>query len=303
MKLGFDGDLYILAFDHRGSFQKNMFGIKGTPTPEQAKTISDAKRLIFEGFRAAAAGGSLPKGAGCLVDEEFGAQVAREAKQMGVVLAMPCEKSGQDEFDFEYGDAFGEHIERFDPSFSKVLVRYNPQGEAAMNRRQVERLRRLGDWLHGSGRRYLFELLVPATKEQLARVDGSQDRYDREVRPALVMETITQLQNAGVEADVWKIEGLDSRDDCRRVADTARRGGRDGVICVVLGRGASRDRVDHWLRAGAGVPGYRGFAIGRTIWWDALAGHRDGKLDRAKAAQLIADNYLRSIRVYQGKES
>lgn len=303
MKLGFDGDLYILAFDHRGSFQKTMFGIKGTPTAEQATVISGAKSLIFEGFRAAATRGALPKGAGCLVDEEFGAQVAREAKKMNVVLAMPCEKSGQDEFDFEYGDEFGTHIQAFDPTFSKVLVRFNPEGDPDMNRRQTQRLRRLGDWLHERGRKYLFELLVPATKSQLAGVDDSQDRYDREVRPALVIETITQLQNAGIEADVWKIEGLDSRDDCRRVADTARRGGRDSVVCVVLGRGASRDRVDHWLRAGSGVPGYRGFAIGRTIWWDAVAGHRDGKMDQAQAARLIADNYLRSVRVYQGKES
>lgn len=299
MKLGYEGDLYILAFDHRGSFQKKMFGIGGNPSAEQRKTISDAKSLIFEGFETAAKD-KLPSGAGVLVDEESGATVAKRAKQLGAVLAMPCEKSGQDEFDFEYGEAFGEHIEQFDPTFTKVLVRYNPAGDAAMNERQTVRLRRLGEWLHGNGRRFLFELLVPATKEQLASVGGSEDRYDREVRPQLVVETIRRLQDAGVDPDVWKIEGLDKQDDCRRVSDTARRGGRDNVICVVLGRGASREKVEEWLKAGAGVPGYRGFAIGRTIWWDAVAGHRDGKMDRQAAAKLVAENYKRAIAVYRG---
>jgi len=298
MTLGYDGDLYILAADHRGSFQKKMFSISGTPTPEQRKTIGDAKLLIFEGFQAAVQR-KLPAGAGVLVDEEFGTPVARRAKELGVVLAMPCEKSGQDEFDFEFGDDFGKHIEQFDPTFSKVLVRYNPAGDAGMNQRQTARLRRLGEWLHGKGRRFLFELLVPATAEQLASVGGSQDRFDREVRPGLVVETIKRLQDAGVDPDVWKIEGLDKREDCVRVAETSRRGGRDKVICVVLGRGASQEKVEHWLKTGAGVPGYRGFAIGRTIWWDAVAAHRDGKLDRQAAAKLIAENYTRSIDVYQ----
>src|SRR5919204_493565 len=163
MALGYDGKLYILAFDHRGSFQKKMFGIEGEPTPEQTDTIADAKHLIFEGMLLAA---------------------------------------------------------------------------------------------------------------------------DR-----------------GVEPDVWKIEGIETQEDCARIAQTARRDGRDGVICVVLGRGADDAKVDHWLRQGAPVEGYAGFAIGRTIWWDALKGFLDGNLERDVAAQQVADNYLRFVKVYDDAES
>jgi myo-inositol catabolism protein IolC len=212
---------------------------------------------------------------------------------------MPTEASGRDEFDFEYGTDFASHIEAFDPAFTKVLVRYNPDGDPGMNERQTVRLRRLADWLHAHGRKLLFEMLVPATAEQLDRVDEDRERYDREVRPGLVVRSIATMQAAGVEADVWKIEGLDERADCRRAAEQARSGGREGVACIVLGRGASVARVEQWLRAGAGVPGYRGFAIGRTIWWDALIAFRDGKLSRADAATLIATNYLRAIDAYR----
>jgi len=298
--LGYDGKLYILAFDHRGSFQKKMFGIEGDPSVEETDKISDAKHLIFEGMLKAVDEGVDPEVTGVLVDEQFGAprNVPGEAKKRGLLLAMPVEKSGQDEFDFEYGDDFGAHIEKFDPHFSKVLVRYNPDGDAVTNKRQAERLKRLSDWLHDHDRKFLFELLVPAEDEQLEKVGGDTDRFDAELRPDLMIKTIEEFQDLGVEADVWKIEGIDTQEDCERIVQAARRGGRDGVICVVLGRGADDDKVDHWLRQGAPVEGYAGFAIGRTIWWDALKGFLDGDLERDEAAQRIADNYLRFVKVY-----
>jgi myo-inositol catabolism protein IolC len=300
MTLGYDGKLYILAFDHRGSFQKKLFGIEGDPTAEETERIADAKHLIFEGLLKASEQGAEPGVTGVLVDEQFGAPtgIPAEAKERGLILAMPVEKSGQDEFDFEYGEDFGAHIEQFDPDFAKVLVRYNPEGDPETNRRQTERLKRLGDWLHDHDRRFLFELLVPAEEAQLEQVGGDSDRFDAELRPELMRRAITELQDAGVEADVWKIEGLDTLEDCEKTAEICRRDGRDGVICVVLGRGANDEKVEHWLRQGAPVDGYAGFAIGRTIWWDALKGYLGEELEREEAAQQIADNYLRFVRVY-----
>src|SRR5439155_25236592 len=247
MSLGYDRRLYILAFDHRGSFQKKMFGISGDPDAEQTKTIADAKSLIFEGFQLALSDGAPRDAAGVLADEQFGEQVVRKAKADGLVFAMPVEKSGQDEFDFEYGDDWAAHILEFDPTFTKVLVRWNPEGDAAMNKRQGARLRQLSDWLHDNDRKFLFELLVPATAAQLEAVGGSEDRYDAEVRPGLMIRTIEGIQGAGIEPDIWKIEGVDRREDCDRIARQTRAGGRDGVACVVLGRGADDAKVDEWL--------------------------------------------------------
>jgi myo-inositol catabolism protein IolC len=299
MALGYDRSLYILAFDHRGSFQKKFFGISGEPDAEQTETIADAKMVIFEGFRRAVDEGAPKESGGILVDEQFGADIARTAKKEGFNFAMPSEKSGQDEYDFQYGEDFGAHIEEFDPTFSKVLVRYNPEGDTGMNERQTARLKRLGDWLHERDKKFLFELLVPAEQSQLHRVGGDADRYDRELRPGLMQRSIAVLQDAGVEPDIWKIEGIDRREDCQMIAEQTRAGGRDGVACVVLGRGASDDAVIHWLQQGAGVPGYIGFAIGRTIWWDPLKAFVDGQSSREDAAEKIAANYGRMIDVYQ----
>jgi myo-inositol catabolism protein IolC len=304
MALGYDGKLYILAFDHRGSFQKKMFGIQGNPTPEEAETISDAKRLIFEGMLEAVRQGAEAGATGVLVDEQFGSNIPERAREHGLKLAMPVEKSGQNEFDFEYGPDFGAHIEKFDPEFAKVLVRYNSDDpDTEMNKRQLGRLKELSDWLHGRDRKFLFELLVPATDEQLASFEGETDRYDAELRPELMRRAIEDIQNAGIEVDVWKIEGVDEQADAAMLAEQARSGkGREGVTCVLLGRGASTEKVEQWLREAAPVEGFIGFAIGRSIWWDPLKAFLGKELERETAATQIAENYLHFVRVYERQE-
>jgi len=301
MGIGYDRPLYILAFDHRSSFEE-MATKAGVPESERDERIRQAKQVIFAGFELVVNRGAPRDAAGVLVDEQYGAEVARAARQRGYILAMPVEKSGQKIFDFEYGDQFGEHIQAFDPTFAKALVRYNPEDPAESKQIQLERLKRLHDWLRERDRKFLLELLVPATKAQLERVGGDSERYDREVRPDLTLQAIDEFYAAGVVPDVWKIEGVDTTEDCRRIAAQTRAGGRDGVACVVLGRGADDAKVDQWLRAGAPVEGYIGFAIGRSIWWDALKGYLDGNIEREAAAKQIAENYLRFVNVYKDAE-
>jgi 5-dehydro-2-deoxygluconokinase len=302
MQLGYEKKLYILAFDHRGSFQKKFFGIEGEPDSEQTAMIADAKHLIFEGLERAVSEGADASVTGVLVDEQFGGSVPPEARARGLKLALPAERSGQNMFDFQYGDEFGEHIERFDPDFTKVLVRYNPDGPSEENAVQLRKLKRLSDWLHSKQRKFLFELLVPAEEAQLQSVQGSSDRYDSELRPELMRRAIAEIQEAGIEVDIWKIEGVDERSDCEMLVAQARSGGRGGVVCVVLGRGADDDKVDHWLEQAAPVDGFVGFAIGRSIWWNPLKEYVAGKIERSAGAREIAENYLRFVEVYERAE-
>jgi len=302
MTLGYDQKLYILAFDHRGSFQKKFFGIQGEPDAEQTAIIADAKHLIFEGMLQAVSSGADASLTGVLVDEQFGSTVPQEAREKGLKLAMPAERSGQNMFDFQYGEDFGEHILEFDPDFTKVLVRYNPAGNVGENAEQLRKLKELSDWLGQHDRKFLFELLVPAEAAQLESVGGDTDRYDAELRPQLMRQAIAEIQDAGIEVDIWKIEGVDERSDCEMLAEQARSGGRDGVVCVVLGRGADDEKVDEWLQAAAPVEGFVGFAIGRSIWWDPLKAYVDGKIDRSTGATKIAENYLRFVQVYERAE-
>ncbi|MBV8072940.1 MAG: DUF2090 domain-containing protein [Acidobacteriaceae bacterium] len=300
--IGFNKPLYILPFDHRGSFQTKMFGWTGTLTVDQTAQIAAAKQVIYDAFVAAVESGVPKEKAGILVDEQFGAAILRDAAKHGYGTSCPAEKSGQDEFDFEYGEDFAEHIEAFHPTFCKVLVRYNPESDRTLNERQAARLRRLSDYLRNQSRSmFMFELLVPAETAQLARLNGDKKKYDLELRPKLMVAAIHELQQYGVEPDVWKIEGLETRKDCENVVAAARSGGRDTVGCIILGRGEDDQKVHEWLATACQVPGFIGFAVGRTTFWEQVVQWRAKQITRRKAVSEIARRYHEFVDIFEGK--
>lgn len=298
--LGYDRPLYILPFDHRSSFELKMFGWGEDLSPEQTAQIVEAKQVIYDGFKAAVEAGAPKEKVGILVDEQFGAGILRDAAARGYTVAYPVEKSGREEFEFEYGEDFDKHIESFNPTFCKVLVRYNPEGDQALNMRQAGRLKRLSEYLRANVlSRFMFELLVPPEKDQLGRVEGDKKKYDLELRPGLMVRAVRELQDLGVEPDVWKVEGLDRREDCEKVVAAARRMGRDKVGCIVLGRGEDDKKVREWLATAAGVPGFIGFAVGRTSFWEPLVDLRAKKITREDAVAEVARRYREFVDIFE----
>ena len=297
---GYSNELYILAFDHRGTLTKGLLGVEGRqPTVDEASRVSSMKDIIFDGFIEAKNSGISGGDPAILVDETFGLQVQQKAKEMGIKYAAPVEKSGQKVFDFEYGDAFGEKIIEVDADFIKILVRWNPNDDIETREVQGKRIKILSDWIEENERNFLLEFLVPATDEQLESVDGDQSRYDSEIRPKLAVQVVEEMREKGADPDIWKIEGLDTKEDCEKVATSIKDGGREDVIAVVLGRGANDEKVNQWLRAGSSVDGYKGFAIGRSIFWNSLKGWHEDQKSREEAVSEIAESYLSFISVYQ----
>ena len=297
---GYSNELYILAFDHRGTLTKGLLGVEGRqPTVDEASRVSSMKDIIFDGFIEAKNSGISGGDPAILVDETFGLQVQQKAKEMGIKYAAPVEKSGQKIFDFEYGDAFGEKIIEVDADFIKILVRWNPNDDIETREVQGKRIKILSDWIEENERKFLLEFLVPATDEQLESVDGDQSRYDSEIRPKLAVQVVEEMREKGADPDIWKIEGLDTKEDCEKVATSIKDGGREDVIAVVLGRGANDEKVNQWLRAGSSVDGYKGFAIGRSIFWNSLKGWHEDQKSREEAVSEIAESYLSFISVYQ----
>ena len=297
---GYSQDLYILAFDHRGTITKGLLGVEGRePTQDEANKVSEMKQIIFDGFLKANEYGITGGDPAILVDETFGLEVQQKAKEMNIKFAAPVEKSGQKVFDFEYGDQFGEKINEVGADFVKILVRWNPDDEEEIRETQGNRIKELSDWLTENDKKFLLEFLVPATEEQLASVENEQARYDSEIRPKLAVKVVEEMRERGADPDIWKIEGLDTPEDCEKVAHAIRTGDREDVIAVVLGRGASDEKVNEWLRAGSSVEGYKGFAIGRSIFWDALKSFHEGEKSREEAVEEIAQSYLGFLSVYQ----
>jgi myo-inositol catabolism protein IolC len=303
---GFDKPLYVLSLDHRGSFL-GALGSVSMLTEEHAAEVAaaaaqlvSAKHVAYDGFEAALATGVPKEKSGILVDEQFGADILRHAAARGYSTVYPVEKPGQEEFDFEYGEDFAKHIEAFHPTFCKVQIRYNSEGNQELNRRQSGRLARLSDYLHRESRSlFLLELLLPPEKAQLQKLKGDKNAYNMEIRPRLMLEAIQQLQDAQVEPDVWGIVGLERREDCEKVVAAARHGGRNKIGCVTLGGGADLEKLRGWLKTAAGVPGFIGFAVGRTIFVGPVSRWLAGKTPPKVAVAEIGQRYKEFVNIFE----
>ncbi len=290
--------LLILAMDHRESFGRTLFDVRAdSPTPAQLSAMQHAKLLIYQALSAARA--SLQGGqAGVLVDERYGQAVIDTAHRDDVVLAVPVERSGREQFELEYGHDWLAHVQYARPDYAKVLVRDNPALPEAQRREQLQQLGAVGAALRTAGIPLIYELLVPPTDMQRDVVGGDLEAFDRDLRPELVGKLIADNHDAGVEPALWKVEGLETADAARAVVSAARAEDREQVGVIVLGRDAPPQQLSRWLQVAAPVEGFVGFAIGRSIWEDAIGAHQRGSLTEAATVAAISGEYLRYADLY-----
>jgi len=297
--IGYDQPLFVQPFDHRGSFTKGFFGLPGgvhiEADRDEFSQVARAKTVVYQGLLRAIEMGVPRQHVGILVDTQFGGHIIADAKEKGIPAAVCTEKTGQNVFDFEYGARWVDHIRHIQPDIIKVLVRFHPADDPTAKVEQMTRLKLLSDYIHATDDHYyMFELLVPAT------TPGDKEAgpaYDTDIRPGLMVEAIRELQAFGIEPDIWKIEGLDRRQDAEAVSAQARAGrsswgaSREKVGSIILGRGSNQEKVYEWLRVGAPVPGFIGFAVGRTNFSAPLKRFIADPSQEASAVDEIARNY------------
>jgi myo-inositol catabolism protein IolC len=285
-------EFFFLPFDHRSSFEKDLFGVENRePTASERVQISHFKKIIYAGFMQAVAKSKLKETAGILVDEEFGAEIIIDAKINGYWTACPVEKSGVDELEFEYGEDYKSHLLKLRPDFAKVLVRYNPESPQETNQRQLSKLKKLSDFCVESNMMLMIELLVPATFAQAVQVEGDTGLFDEDLRPQLMVEAIRKMQDEKISPDLWKVEGMDSADDYRRVVNQIQSYSRKKAKMIVLGRGENKEKITQWLSIAAANPDVAGFAIGRTIWEDSLLKLKKQEITVDEAVSEIAQRF------------
>lgn len=311
--LGYKKKLFVLPFDHRSSFAELFGFINSDLSSDEKEIITKAKEIIYEAFKRVISendphlstqpSASVPKEqAAILIDEEYGDKIIRDAinKKYNVILSV--EKSRQREFTFEYEDDFPKHIEKYKPAFVKALIHYNPNDDPLSKMRQQQKLIILSKYCHEKSYKFLLEVLVSPTDSQLKDVNGNKDLYDSEIRPNLTVKVIEELQNANIEPDIWKIEGMENEDSYKIVALQVRKGGRENVGIVILGRAEDPDKVEKWIRSGNKIKEIIGFAIGRTIFWKPLIDYKNGKIEKERVIEIIYSNFLHFYNIFMNKE-
>jgi len=306
-KLGYTKPLYILPFDHRTTFAKKIFGKDSISEllPGEKEAIREFKMLIYKGFKDAVEKLIPTNEAAILCDEEFGSEILIDALHNGFMTLLPVEKSGQEEFQFQY-ESFGEHIEKFHPNFVKALVRFNPKDQEDLKQRQRANLKKLSDYCHENNHKFLLEVLIIPTELQLKDV-GTRQGFDRKLRPVLAAEVVKDFQNFEIEPDVWKLEGFDKSEDYEEVIKAIKSGGRENVNLVILGRGAREEEIEKWLEVGvkeevfevgAKVEGVIGFAVGRTVFWQAIEKFHKGEIGKAEVIQTVSENFQSFYKIF-----
>lgn len=253
--LGYRRPLFILAFDHRSSLEKAGF-----------KDIPELKKIIYEAFKKSL---NTVKNGAILVDEQYGDLILKDAKEEDYTFALTVEKSGQSDFIFEYGEDFKAHIEKYNPTFAKVLVKV----ENGLSELSKINLKKLNDYCKEREQKFLIEV-----------VSGGN--------VSLILKTIVEIQDFNIEPDVWKVEGMESDLDYLSIVQEAKRGGRDNVSLVILGRGESKELVEKWVKTASKISGIIGFAIGRTIFWEPINQFKSGSITRGEAIEQIGQNYI-----------
>lgn len=289
--------LFMLAFDHREVLRELMGRDNEDPAVQQAR-FEAGKDLVLEALLHAVEGSVPLPHAGFLVDEEYGAAAARRAKREGVVLAMPVEASRSEILEFQYGMGFPQHVEAFDPDIIKLLVFHNPDDPSRRRQIQTERMREISDWAQDHGYPLMLEILIRPTKEQLQAVNGSMARFWAELHPELLMCSVAQFQDAGIEPRLWKVESLPSTEAYRVIAQQCRAGGRTSVGCLILGNGADIGHVEQWISEASMVDGFVGFAVGRSVWLEPLRGYYAGELTQSETMATIEDSSTRLVRAF-----
>ncbi|WP_117000781.1 2-deoxy-5-keto-D-gluconate 6-phosphate aldolase domain-containing protein [Desertimonas flava] len=289
------GARFFLAVDHRRSYEK-LFGVPERVDGETAAQLRAAKVLVVEALATIPAIRPSLGGLGVLLDDEYGADAAAAAEQLGVAVAMAFERSAQPVLVFEHDDwrlRLDALAARDGTAYAKVLVRHRTDGDPEARATQLGRLAEIDRECRVRGVPLLLEVLTPYRDDELA--GSTADELEASLRPRLVVDAIADIQSAGVHPALWKVEGVADPDGCRRIAAQARCSGDAGI--VVLGAGASVATVNEWLRSAA-AGGYTGFAVGRSIWADSLIGWRAGDIQAETARATIASRYLEFVDVF-----
>ncbi|HNZ86470.1 MAG TPA: DUF2090 domain-containing protein [bacterium] len=269
--------LFILPFDHRSFFIKNFKFGKDINRNEKS-AIVDFKEIIYQGFLCAYKNSKYKQFMGILIDEEYGSSIIKDAKKKNIILSVSAEKSGQDFFDFEYGKNFRTHIKNNKANFVKILVRYDYRKD---NKNQLKKIKTLYDFCKKNKFDLLLELLTP---------NFSNKFY-------FTQKAVEEILSYKIFPCIWKIEGYEKKSDWDKVIKSIKIYQKNPKI-IMLGRGESLLLIKKWIKSAKGFKEIIGFAVGRTIFLEAISDFYKNKITRDEAIKKIASRYLNIINLW-----
>jgi len=225
-------------------------------------------------------------------DSDLGESILLRARGMNLNTMMSVERARVAEFRFEDALGFSERMSNLDVTYAAARVPYNPGEESMVNEAQQRKLRRLSEIARSSSPGLTLELIMRPTQAQLDQ-SGSVEAWDTDVRPSLIVQAIHELQDAGVEPDLWALRGINNTAAMATATAQAQVDDRKVGVLFTLGEGSPGEmELDQDLiNLAARTPGCRGIVFGPAIYADHLRAYNDEEIDRDEASVRIAERY------------
>lgn len=274
---------FILPFDHRSGLAREIMHTTYPFSPADRARAQELKDIIYEAFLKVSETSRPTDTLGILVDEETGSRVLHDAHRRGILNILTLESSGEPALRLQYGEQSSQRIRMLGSSLGKVLLRFEKKPEK--NDRQLATLQSLHAQLTRAGQRVLIELLSSGTEE---------------TREDFLVHTIGIANDMGIIPEFWKVESLPTQEAWQRLRKVVH--SSSGIL--LLGRGEDRTHVEQAVKIAAsstcnGKKSVDGFAIGRTLFADALREVVEGKKKRAEAVHAIADTFQAFITLWK----
>ena len=276
-------NLFVLPFDHQTGLFK-AFGWTEPITDEQLQFMYESREVIYEGYQYGLTLGIPKESTTILTDDIYGKTVIDNAKRDGTPLIYTLEKSGQPSLVFQHED-WKDRVIANKPEWIKTLVRYNPEANRVDLDATLVNLKIVSDFAKEQNIPFVIEPLVQPTEVQKDIPD-----FDHATRRELTVRMIHEIYNAGIFPTVWKIEGSDVIEFYNDAADAIAKHDTDARI-VVLGRNETLETVSKWVATGAQNDYVIGFAIGRTVFLDAVKKYLSKEITKDEAIKEIGTNF------------
>lgn len=288
----------MVALDHRGSLVR---ALERLGADSGAARRAELKHLVWQGVQQVLDGrlsGRSEAEAAILIDREQ-RRIAEEVAAGDVRVAVAVEASGQRSLRAEAAASrLAEDLRALGAAYGKVLVRWHPHDSAPHKHRQLAALRGLDDAVRAAGAELLLELLVPDVPYEGAATTRRGGEREGSLPPDPAVCAAEDILVSGIVPAVWKIEGPRDTESARAFAALVASADPDAAV-LVLGGGAPVSDLTAAFAPGAGIEQFRGFAVGRSIWWTPLKALTREEITPAQARRAVGDNYMKVIDAFE----
>ena len=271
------GDLAVLAVDHRSQLEA-----LAAETGAEAGKIAEFKQIALEALDEFA---DTDVSLGILVDGRHGMRTLEATGDRTYWVGRPIEVPGSCPVEFDTSRDIGSELVTWPKNHVvKCLCFYHVDDPPELRAVQDSRVSDLFSACRTTDHEFLLEIIC-----------SNKNRDGRGV----TAKVMRHFYGIGVFPDWWKLESQPSEKDWQEIAAVIEEHDSTCRGILVLGLAAPEDELVEGLKTAARIPSVKGFAIGRTIFYETARDFFKRLIDKDMARRELHDRFHRFVSAWQ----